>query len=113
MSNVILFPKAKKGSPPITMEQLYENVEETRKEHIEYLIDDTLSFVFERCREEGFDLSGEHCLKTTTMLIEAFRAGLYKSVDIDHPLHAIASVMFIDQAEQITEKETEEEPKEA
>ena len=71
--NVVIFPKAKRGTPPQTMEELLETVETTRKEHAEFLMDDILSFVFSRCYEEGFDLNQDHCLKSTALLVESFR----------------------------------------
>lgn len=94
MSNVIAFPKGKRDSPPQSMEELEAKVSETRKEHIEYLIDDMLSFVFARCQDEGFDLSQESCVKTTGMLLETFRAALYNTVGLSHPLTILAESMF-------------------
>ena len=94
MSNVIAFPRQKRDSPPQTMEELLETVETTRKEHVEYIMDEALSFVFGRVYDEGFDLGSEDCLKTTSMLVEAFRSAMYKSVGIDHPFHDIAESVF-------------------
>ena len=94
-NNVVLFPKAKRGTPPQTLEELIENVSEARKEHIEFVIDESLAYVFGRCYEEGFDLNQDHCLKTTALIVEALRAGLYMTVHLDHPLHAPAESMFV------------------
>jgi len=94
MSNVIAFPRQKRDSPPQTMEELLENVESTRKEHIEYIMDEALTFVFGRVYDEGFDLGNEECLKTTALLVEAFRSAMYKTVGINHPFHAMAESVF-------------------
>lgn len=94
MTNVIAFPKAKRDTPPQSMEELLENVESTRKEHIEYLMDETLSFLFQRVYDEGFDLGTEDCFKTTACLVEATRAALYKTAGIYHPLHDFAETSF-------------------
>lgn len=94
MTNVIAFPKAKRDTPPQSMEELLENVESTRKEHIEYLMDETLSFLFQRVYEEGFDLGADECFKTTACLVEATRAALYKTAGIHHPLHDFAENSF-------------------
>lgn len=94
-NNVVLFPKAKRGTPPQTLEELIENVSEARKEHIEFVIDEALSFVFGRCYDEGFDLNQDHCLKTTALIVESLRAGLYMAVNLNHPLHAAAEGMFV------------------
>lgn len=94
MTNVIAFPKGKKDSPPQTMEELLETVEMTRKEHVEYVMDETLSFVFSRVYDEGFDLGSEECLKTTALLVESFKSALYKACGIHHPFHEMADSVF-------------------
>lgn len=97
MSNVIAFPKAKKNTPPQTIEELITTVEETRKEHIEYVIDEALSFVFSRCYDEGFDLGKQENAKTSAMLVESLRSALYDTCGINHPFQMIASSLFVEQ----------------
>ena len=92
--NVVMFPKARRDIPLQTREEVQAKVTEARLQHIEYLIDETLSFVFSRCYEEGFNLNNEDCLKSTGMLVEAMRAALCNSVGINHPLLKIAEDMF-------------------
>lgn len=99
MNNVIAFPRAKKNTPPQTMEELIGAVEETRKEHIEFVIDEALSFVFSRCYDEGFDLGKQDNAKTSAMLVEALRAALYDTCGISHPFHMIAESLFVEQEE--------------
>lgn len=89
-NNVILFPKEKKNSPPQTMEELLGNVEETRKEQVEYLLDEILSNSFRILYEEGFDLGKDECVNSTAFLIEAFKSAIYRSVGIEHTLQEIA-----------------------
>ncbi len=92
--NVIQFPRLKRNTPPQSIEELNKNIEETRREHIEYVIDETMSIAFQRAFDEGFDLGQDDCFKTTAMLIEAYRAALYKTVGIYHPLHDFAETAF-------------------
>ena len=94
MSNVIVFPKGKKDTPPQSMEELLENVESTRKEHIEYVMDEVLSYVFSRVYDDGFDLGDEECLKTTALLVESMRSALYKTAGIFHAFHVMAEDVF-------------------
>lgn len=94
MTNVIAFPKGKRDTPPQSMEELLENVETTRKEHIEYIMDETLAVFFQRAYDEGFDLGADECFKTTACLVEAARAALYKTAGIYHPLHDFAENSF-------------------
>ena len=93
-TNVIQFPKLKRNTPPQSIEELNKNIEETRKEHVEYVIDETMSFAFQRAFDEGFDLGQDDCFKTTAMLVEAYRAALYRSVGIEHPLQDFAETAF-------------------
>jgi hypothetical protein len=93
-SNVIQFPRLKRNSPPQTLEELNKNIEETRKEHIEYIIDESMSFAFQKAFDEGFDLGQDECFKTTAMLIETYRAALCRTVGIYHPLHDFADTAF-------------------
>jgi hypothetical protein len=94
MSNVVSFPKGKRNSPPQTLDEIVEQVELVRKEHIEVVIDDALAFVFSRLYEDGFDLGREECIKTTSMLIETLRSTMYMSVNLSHPLHDLAERMY-------------------
>ena len=105
MNNVVLFPRQKKDTPPTTIEEIYENATETRKEHVEYVLDDVLAFVFQRCYDEGFNLGDDICIKSTSMIVETLRAGLYRSVGIPHPLHDSADRMFVE--DDVSETETE------
>lgn len=99
MSNVILFPKAKKGAPANSIDEIIENVQMARREQIEMLIDDTLSFVFSRCYQEGFDLTEDRCVKTTALVVESLRAALYNTCSLDHSLHNVADQLFVNEAE--------------
>jgi len=101
MTNVVKFPKQKKNSPPQSMEELLEGVEETRKEHVEFLLDEILSNSFRILYEEGFDLGKDECVNSTAFMIEAFKAAIYRSVGIEHTLQEIA-----DQVTLVTEDET-------
>lgn len=94
-NNIVIFPLFNtRTAPPHTFEEMMQVVSSSRKEHIEYLIDETLSFVFSRVSEDGFDLGQDKCSKTTAMLIESLRAALFNTVGLDHPLHRVADTMF-------------------
>jgi hypothetical protein len=94
-NNVVIFPGFNtRIAPPHTFEEMMDVVSSARKEHIEYLIDETLSFVFGRVAEDGFNLGQDSCSKTTAMLIESLRAALFNTVGLEHPLHHVAETMF-------------------
>ena len=106
ISNVIAFPKTKLNCPPTNMVQLLESVEATRKEHIEYVIDDVLSMVFSRTFDEGFNLGGDECMKSTAMLVETLRSALYHTIDIHHPFQEVAETLFNDEDEEEINEES-------
>lgn len=97
--NVIAFPRAKRGSPPASLEDVLQSVETTRKEHIEFIVDDVMSFAFARAMDEGFNLGDEICCKNTALAVESLRAALYKTVGIGHALHQAAESIFVNEQE--------------
>lgn len=105
MSNVIVFPKAKRGTPANNIEEILENVEMARREQIELIIDKTLSYVFECCYQEGFDLMENKCLKSTAMVVESLRAALYNTAKMEHSLHDVAEKMFVSEQEAAAQTE--------
>ena len=105
MSNVIVFPKAKKGAPANNIDEILENVEIARREQVEFLIDETLSYVFSKCYDEGFDLTQDTCVKTTALVVESLRAALFKTAGITHGLHEVANQIFLSEAEAAAQTE--------
>ena len=105
MNNVVVFPKAKQGAPANSIDEILENMEVIRKEQVEMLLDDTLSYVFSRCYQEGYDLSADHCVKPTAMVVESLRAALYRTVGMSHGLHDAADKMFVDESEAAVQAE--------
>ena len=105
MNNVIVFPRSKKGAPANSIDEILENVEQARREQVELLIDDTLSFVFSRCYAEGFDLTDDRCVKATALVVESLHASLYKTSGIPHTLHDVADQMFVDEKEAVAQTE--------
>lgn len=99
MSNIIVFPKAKKGAPANSIDEILENVEMARREQIEFLIDETLSPLFSQCYQQGFDLTEDRCVKTTALVVESLRAALYNTAGIQHSLHDVAEKLFLSEAE--------------
>jgi hypothetical protein len=106
VSNVIVFPRAKKGSPANSIDEILENVEAARREQVEMLIDETLSMVFGRCYQEGFDLTHDRCVKTTALVVESLRAALYNTASMSHTLHDVAEKLFLNEAEAAAQTES-------
>lgn len=105
MSNVVVFPKAKKGSPANSIDEILENIEATRREQIEMIIGETLSDVFAYCRQEGFNLTDDHCVKTSALVVESLRAALYNTCNLSHALHDVAEKLFFCEEEALQQTE--------
>lgn len=103
MGNIVAFPKPKKNVPLQSIEQIIENVEAARRDSIEYIIDEFMAPLFGISADNGFDLSQDECLKSTSFFIESFRAALYKTVGLEHSLHRVADeLMKLDEDEEET-----------
>lgn len=90
MSNVVIFPKGKFQTPPQSMEELISSVEETRREHVDHVVDEITSIIFNVCAHEGFDLHQDDKIESTIFMVEAIKAALLDSVNIEHPLLDLA-----------------------
>lgn len=98
--NIIIFPKPKQNQQLQSLPEILGRVEENRKEHISYIVDDLASFIFQRAHEEGFDLEQDDLHKDCTLVVESIRSMLCKAIRIDHPLQKITeSLISIDSEE--------------
>ena len=105
MSNVIRFP-VKNTQPIITTdEQMAEAVRNMRTSFVDLLTDDMGHTIMMKAHLEGFDLGAPKCTKAFGFGLEAIRAALLKSIDIDHFLHDIAETCVT--VEDSPEDETE------
>lgn len=91
MDNVIQFPKGKLGSPPQSIEEVIEAVENTRREHIEMFMSIMIPFIFQKACDEGFDITQDTCTETNTFFIESLNAVLCKAAGMHHPIHDVVS----------------------
>lgn len=101
-NNIILFPVKSSRPPPLTMEQVEENLDLVRQVHIQETLELVVPKLFESFSMAGFggdDDSNEY-LKDGAMVVEAARSFLCKASGLDHPLQLIAENMF----EQIDEE---------
>jgi hypothetical protein len=95
-SNVVVFPKDKKNSPPQSLQEMHNSIEALRKERIELTIDTVVPNLFMSLLQEGFDLSlTESGVKDSALIIESVKAALYRSMDFKHGLQAISDKLFV------------------
>lgn len=90
MGEVVQFPKAKLNTPPQNMDEMVSSIEQSRREYIESFLDTYMPILFQRAYDDGFDLTEEKCNYINSLFVEAFRAALLMSVDIEHELQNFA-----------------------
>lgn len=92
--NVIVFPKSHRTTPPKTIEELYQSIEEVRKEHIEHVLDNVLEHSFQYVMAEGFDVTKDECAKSMGLVIESLRSLLFQTEGYHHELQGVAESIF-------------------
>jgi len=103
-NNVVIFPDIRRRNILQSLEEVVSHVEENRKEHIQYLVEDISDYVIQRAEVEGFHVTAEEHTKSTMLFIESMRAMLYSSARLNHPLHKITDDVIV-----VTNEEKEEE----
>ena len=92
--NVIIFPKAKGESPPQTLEEIHESITALRRSRADYMMAISLPHVIQIILEGGLDIDNDKCGKDLALFCEAFKALVYKSLDLDHQLHEFTESTF-------------------
>ncbi|NBX48919.1 hypothetical protein EBT25_03080 [bacterium] len=99
--NVIIFPKQIEKQQLQSLDEILERVEENRREHINYILDELAAFVFQRAHEEGFDMEQDDLYKDSILVVESIRSMLCKSVSIPHPLQKITEELISIEDEEV------------
>lgn len=94
ISNVIQFPREKWKTPSQTMDEVYESITESRKEHIQILVNLLMEYLTYKVCDEGFDITLDECEPSYIMCCEAIESLLSRSVGIHHPIQDIALETF-------------------
>lgn len=95
-NNIIQFPGKSKMAPPMTLEQVEENMDLIRQVHIQETLELVVPKLFENFSMAGFGTDDESMeyLKDGAMVVEAARSFLCKVSGMSHPLQLIAENMF-------------------
>lgn len=96
MSNVVLFPKEKLGSPPQTMEEVQDTVEMVRHVHVEETMQILVGTIFDNLALSGFNFTPEDdsYTKDVALAFESLKSMLYKYHGMDYPIQDIAEKSF-------------------
>lgn len=98
-TNVVVFPKGKKDSPPQSIDEIISGVMDARCVQIEIVSDDLTDYLMYALAEEGFDVYGEEVAPSIVLINHAIRAAMLKTLDMDHPLISLADDLFTEEDE--------------
>lgn len=88
-SNVVIFPKAKKGTPPLSNEEFRRKTEEDKQEVAITIAQELTLNIVESLGLLGFDFyKDEKSAVDLVMIIEQIRALILRMHGMDHSLHA-------------------------
>lgn len=96
MSNVVQFPKEKKGSPPQTLEEVHDNMEIVRHVHVDETMSLLTNVIFDNLALSGFNFTpeDESYVKDVALAFEALTSMLYKYHRMDYRLQGVADELF-------------------
>lgn len=96
MSNVVQFPKEKRGSPPQSMDEVHDNLENVRHVHIDETMSIIAEVIFDNLSLSGFNFTPEDSsyVKDVALAFEAIASMLYKYHSMDYPLQVVADQLF-------------------
>lgn len=89
MTNVIKFPSknVKVNHPDLTNEEREQRLLQEKifkiEECLEYVCTESIGMV----HRMGFDITQEDYVKDVTLIVDAFRGLMYKSMKMEHPIH--------------------------
>ena len=96
MSNVVQFPKEKRGSPPQSMNEVHDNLENVRHVHVDETMAIIAEVIFDNLSLSGFNFTPEDetYVKDVALAFEAITSMLYKYHSMDYPLQIVADQLF-------------------
>jgi len=96
MSNVVQFPKEKRGGPPQNLEEVQSNIEAVRQLHVEETVSLLAGVIFDNLALAGFNFTPENdsYTKDVALAFEALKSMLYKYHGMDYPMQNVADEIF-------------------
>ena len=96
MSNIVQFPKEKRGSPPQSMDEVHDNLENVRHVHVDETMAIIAEVIFDNLSLSGFNFTPEDetYVKDVALAFEAITSMLYKYHSMDYPLQIVADQLF-------------------
>ena len=96
MSNIVQFPREKRGSPPQSMDEVHDNLENVRHVHVDETMAIIAEVIFDNLSLSGFNFTPEDetYVKDVALAFEAITSMLYKYHSMDYPLQIVADQLF-------------------
>lgn len=91
MKNVILFPKEKLDSPPQSLDDILEKLEDNQREAVEEALDQVIPCLIASLANYNLYVSDE---KDLGMIVEAVKSGIYRTIKINHKLQEITDQLI-------------------
>ena len=91
MKNVIMFPKEKLDSPPQSLDDMLEKIEDNQREAVEEALDQVIPGLIASLAKYNLYISDE---KDLGMVVEAVKSGIYTTMKIDHNLQEITDQLI-------------------
>ena len=92
--NVVLFPGVKRESPPQTVEEIADKVTQTRKEHVDGVVNDLIPDIIHAFGAYGLDINSDEYIKDVAMVMEAIKAMVSRQYRLEHPFHNMVDTVF-------------------
>lgn len=89
MTNVVNFPLPNKRIPPQSLEAMQEEVKANKQKFINGIVDHYCGQLINKFSANGLNVETEEFLRDFAFGIEAMRSGLYRSVNVTHPLQKV------------------------
>ena len=86
-NNVVNFPSPLEFKDLSTPEGLGKHFDENKKLYLNSICDFYATQIINKMGTHGFGIYDDQFLNDFTMTVECLRATIYRSLEIDHPLH--------------------------
>jgi hypothetical protein len=92
--NVILFPGMKRDSAPQNMEEILDKVTQTRKDHVNMVLNDMIPEIIHMFGAYGVDINDDKYVKDVAMIMESTKSLLHRQYNLEHPFHKMVDNIF-------------------
>lgn len=92
--NVILFPGMKRDTAPQNMEEILDKVTQTRKDHVNMVLNDMIPEIIHMFGAYGVDINDDKYVKDVAMIMESTKSLLHRQYNLEHPFHKMVDNIF-------------------